>query len=124
TGRFGKALGIKFIPSYFVVGPDGTMRVAGANRNRLEDIVRTMLRLDDAPADGNAAQAAWPEPVEKKLYADDFRGRKAPQLEVERWLTPEPETKGKVVLIDFWATWCPPCREAIPELNEFQKKFR
>lgn len=30
--------------------------------------------------------------------------------------------KGKVVLIEFWATWCPPCKMAIPELNELQAR--
>ncbi len=31
--------------------------------------------------------------------------------------------KGKVVLIDFWATWCPPCRESIPFLNSLHQEY-
>lgn len=31
--------------------------------------------------------------------------------------------KGKIVIIDFWATWCPPCRRGIPDFIELQKEF-
>ena len=31
--------------------------------------------------------------------------------------------KGSVVLLDFWATWCPPCRESIPHLSELHRKY-
>lgn len=32
--------------------------------------------------------------------------------------------KGSVVVLDFWATWCPPCRMSIPELVELQENYR
>lgn len=32
--------------------------------------------------------------------------------------------KGKVVLLDFWATWCPPCRKGIPDLIELKNEYK
>ncbi len=39
------------------------------------------------------------------------------------WISLE-QHRGHVIILDFWATWCPPCRKSIPELIMLQKKYR
>jgi thiol-disulfide isomerase/thioredoxin len=49
----------------------------------------------------------------------------APEIAVKDWLIGEPtslaELRGRVVLLEFWATWCKPCQEMFPKLNELQQ---
>ncbi len=33
------------------------------------------------------------------------------------------DLKGKVVLVDFWASWCPPCKTSFPALNELRQRY-
>ena len=60
----------------------------------------------------------------KQLWAKSVLGQPAPQLEVQKWLTDKPPAgDGRFRVIDFWATWCGPCRKAIPELNQIRRQF-
>jgi thiol-disulfide isomerase/thioredoxin len=54
-------------------------------------------------------------------------GSKAPALSVEEWIQGEavPALQpGHVYVVEFWATWCPPCRTSIPHINELSNKYK
>lgn len=54
-------------------------------------------------------------------------GRKAPDLAFRQVADDAPrrlsELRGRVVLLNLWATWCPPCREEMPALDRLQKEY-
>jgi len=43
--------------------------------------------------------------------------------DLEEKVQPLAQWKGKVLVVNFWATWCPPCRAEIPEFIRFQKQY-
>jgi peroxiredoxin len=72
----------------------------------------------------------------QSIEQEQFEGLILPPVEVDQ---PAPELtlfdlngkqvslsdfKGEVVLLNNWATWCPPCREEMPEINAYYEKYK
>lgn len=78
------------------------------------------MAQESKPADAKQAEAKQAAP---KLAIGD----RAPKIEVEKFVKGDAITgfeRGKVYVVEFWATWCGPCIKAFPHLTELQKQYK
>ena len=135
----GEASVIEGVGGPCFIGPDGKM-VCGVDSG-----VQTESKSTDESADSTIDLSKQPWLVESAnlppgspalrrdhmIWADSFLWTAlediTPAIPVEKWITREPtpnDLVGKYVLVEVWATWCPPCRRSLPYLDFISKKYK
>lgn len=103
-------------------GPTGLIETAASAQETPQTVTQ------EAAPESTEVEAEEAQPATPSLTV----GSKAPAIDVEHWLQQgddkfEPIStfeEGKVYVVEFWATWCPPCIASMPHLAELQKEYK
>src|ERR1041385_9219915 len=95
-----------------------TLMELGRDAEGAAELKKYIELSPDTPKAENAAKLIENPRRAREAYAPDFSITTADGEYISL-----DDLKGKVVLLDFWGTWCPPCVASVPALRDLQKRF-
>jgi thiol-disulfide isomerase/thioredoxin len=120
-----------FNDSALVSGQFTTGNIIGNRKNELilvgknlkDDHGIQILNFNRLPLRGELGK----EVLTETILPDSLIGKPAPGLLMSKWIPDDVNInipdRGKVMLLDFWATWCGPCKKMFPALKQLQEKY-
>jgi len=147
-GTFAAAMHTDDYPDIYIIDRAGNLRFADLDDRSLKHAVKLLANETPETAMANASlqaqgiapepeqktvdaidpkaydNAPWPEHNGQSLSAKNFQGKPLPvPMGNEEWVYNERDLSGKVLVLDFWATWCGPCIRAMPMLHDLQDSY-
>lgn len=148
---FANAMHTDDYPDLYLIDRAGNLRYADLDKRALKDTIKALTSETPQTAASNAAlqaqglepentktetatktidpalyeSAKWPPHNTGKLYATlNAQGKPLPvPMGKEKWVYNKRSLENKVLVLDFWATWCGPCKQAMPMFEEMQDHF-
>jgi thiol-disulfide isomerase/thioredoxin len=132
-GLWVAALDLPETPTNVMIDTSGKVRHVCLRTDALKAAAEAVERAAATAMPGAPGTATTPPPVANRAFpvptgsvqhAMDRRGQMMPEFAVEEWITKRPEAPSdKLLVLDFWATWCGPCVASIPHMNQLASKF-
>jgi len=133
SGFTSNLLGVYVDPVTIVVDRNGAVRHIGLRTRGLSKAINSLLAEEYEPnkeietfvpkSKPKEVSSAYPAFSNNFGKATNMQGKEAPKFEIGEWVSEPVDVENRVRVIEFWATWCPPCRTTIPHLNKLAAHF-
>lgn len=118
-------LGMTLSDVYLALGKNEEARDMLAAEVAFAEKISQIMQATGTPPQKRAAMSGYLQ-IRDRATQIGLLGQTAPEIEIKTWIVGGPvrleDLRGRVVLLEFWATWCKPCQEMFPKLKQLYER--